>query len=1033
MKKTLSIVLIGLLTFSMLSVLTIMPVSAAVDEYFIYSKFDPPGISDVTAAGGYVEYYGVPEWGDEIQYVYFLSGNTGYKMKVWVTDGDGDGKIEPRQHPNHYLSEYQGPIEPRHFQIVSSKDLTGYTYGSGGHTEEFYVDSSGVYLGAYPYGIHKWDHDWNFKGKIANSPPSRCESMAYNPAENTWYAGDRYRTIYQMKDTDNDGSFMDESWVSIFTYPSYAGDHHDGMEYVGGYLWISDMTSDVIGKWQYNPSSGIWEELKRFTYSEPGDVEGMGFGPNDHFWVGSGWGSASYIYELGNEITRGYPIADAGPDVNAHPPTVPVKFDASGSHHTDPAKQIILYEWDFENDGALDYSGTDLIVEHTYPAYYNPDGSIDWAKTAKDHTATLRVTDNSDPPLQNTDTRIVHITAPPWKPVANPDGPYEGYTKTRVQLDGSKSFDPESVMFSPDHPWYETIATYEWDLDYDGQFDDATGAKPTYTWDNEGLYIIGLNVTDSQPSGPGGTIGPLDFDIKYTTVVIEKQKFILIPSEEDTWPRKPTELTIKREVTHILALNIMDPIDETKSFQERINTINDQGGTAIIAHPKTNLIDERKFTGYVGLEIYNPKAPFGLATDEWDNVLHTKRRVWGFATDDAHEISDFGKAWIMLQAPTLTMNSILDSVKEGNLYATSGPLIEKISAAGNTISIKLPEEMNVNVYRFYYSWGWLHDEVYRTTAKELDYTVEYKRFRVGSNDGYVRIEVHSKDGKSSAWTQPFEIDNLANIVNNPYETSGTWYKGQLHCHSTGSDGELTPEEVVNWYMSNGYHFLAITDHNRITEPGNLRMTTKLEIDAGGVWQKASVKVVDWESVPVKGVKVTGWWEWDGNIREEEPEVTNDDGEVVFHLVEPLLPGRTYTFEFVIKGVTKTGWQWDGGDVRKSVTVGLLEPREAAKKATIMLSEHIQFLPSDAFHHSADTTEQRKNALYEKLITNDDGDAVLQLIAASKYQDAINKLQNDIRAKMDGDSTAKDWITNPEAQQELCSMIDSLVACLRTLL
>jgi len=523
MKKVLSLVLMVLIVFSMLSIMQVVPVLATTDQYFIYSKFDPPGIGDVVGVGGYVEYYGVPEWGDEIQYVYFLSGTTGYKVRVWVTDGDGDGKIEPRQHPNHYLSEFQGPVEPRHFEIVSSKDLSGYTSGSGYHSEEFYVDSSGVYLGAYPNGIHKWDHDWNYIGKIANSPPTRTESIAYNPAENVWYAGGRYRTIYQLSDTDNDGSFLDESWVPIFTYPSYGGSHHDGMEYVGGYLWISDMTSDVIGKWQYDTTTSTWKELKRFTYSEPGYVEGMGFGPNDHFWVGSGWGSGSYIYELGNEITKGYPIANAGPDVDAHPPTIPVKFDASGSHHTDPAKQIVLYEWDFESDGTWDYSGTDLIVEHAYPAYYNPDGSIDWDKTAKDYTATLRVTDNSDPPLQDTDTRIVHITAPPWKPVADPDGPYEGYVKVPVQLDGSKSYDPESTMFPPDHPWYETIATYEWDLDGDGEFDDATGVKPTWTWNTEGNYRIGLKVTDSQPSGPGGTIGPLDYHIWYTTVVITKE------------------------------------------------------------------------------------------------------------------------------------------------------------------------------------------------------------------------------------------------------------------------------------------------------------------------------------------------------------------------------------------------------------------------------------------------------------------------------------------------------------------------------
>ena len=40
-----------------------------------------------------------------------------------------------------------------------------------------------------------------------------------------------------------------------------------------------------------------------------------------------------------------------------------------------------------------------------------------------------------------------------------------------------------------------------------------------------------------------------------------------------------------------------------------------------------------------------------------------------------------------------------------------------------------------------------------------------------------------------------------------------WYKGNLHCHTTDSDGDCTPEEVVKRYKEQGYSFLAITDHN----------------------------------------------------------------------------------------------------------------------------------------------------------------------------------------------------------------------------
>lgn len=39
-------------------------------------------------------------------------------------------------------------------------------------------------------------------------------------------------------------------------------------------------------------------------------------------------------------------------------------------------------------------------------------------------------------------------------------------------------------------------------------------------------------------------------------------------------------------------------------------------------------------------------------------------------------------------------------------------------------------------------------------------------------------------------------------------------KGNLHTHTTRSDGLGTPEEVIRKYMAHGYDFLALTDHRR---------------------------------------------------------------------------------------------------------------------------------------------------------------------------------------------------------------------------
>ena len=43
--------------------------------------------------------------------------------------------------------------------------------------------------------------------------------------------------------------------------------------------------------------------------------------------------------------------------------------------------------------------------------------------------------------------------------------------------------------------------------------------------------------------------------------------------------------------------------------------------------------------------------------------------------------------------------------------------------------------------------------------------------------------------------------------------NGTFYKANLHCHSTVSDGEYSPEELKERYMAQGYSVIAYTDHH----------------------------------------------------------------------------------------------------------------------------------------------------------------------------------------------------------------------------
>lgn len=43
-----------------------------------------------------------------------------------------------------------------------------------------------------------------------------------------------------------------------------------------------------------------------------------------------------------------------------------------------------------------------------------------------------------------------------------------------------------------------------------------------------------------------------------------------------------------------------------------------------------------------------------------------------------------------------------------------------------------------------------------------------------------------------------------------------WYKGNIHTHTTESDGDEEPHKVVSWYRRHGYDFLVLSDHNHLT-------------------------------------------------------------------------------------------------------------------------------------------------------------------------------------------------------------------------
>jgi PKD repeat protein len=131
---------------------------------------------------------------------------------------------------------------------------------------------------------------------------------------------------------------------------------------------------------------------------------------------------------------------------------------------------IVAVEWDFDGDGVFEVSGP--TAEHTFP-------------TGGTHLVRLSARDASG--LTAEAVRHVVVNAPPTVAfAATPSSPVVGETVTLV----SHSSDAEGAL-----------AGQVWDLDGDGDFDDASGSTVTGMFTSAGQHLVSLRVTDVDGAG----------------------------------------------------------------------------------------------------------------------------------------------------------------------------------------------------------------------------------------------------------------------------------------------------------------------------------------------------------------------------------------------------------------------------------------------------------------------------------------------------------------------------------------------------
>jgi hypothetical protein len=206
---------------------------------------------------------------------------------------------------------------------------------------------------------------------------------------------------------------------------------------------------------------------------------------------------------------------------------------------------------------------------------------------------------------------------------------------------------------------------------------------------------------------------------------------------------------------HVICIEGVNDITEDMKLTEVIKRVRAQGGILVWAHPYTvnNTVAEGIRHSFHGIEVFNSinQVAFGkgLGAYHWDSSLLHQPDMLGFATDDAHFIKGVPAekgGWIMVNAPELSHNAIMASIRKGNFYSSNGPIFKSISIEQEN---RIVTETSPVIYARLLGPG--RSSKFRIASEKEP--MNEAHFRLPDDWPYVRLEIEDAFGHK-AWSNP---------------------------------------------------------------------------------------------------------------------------------------------------------------------------------------------------------------------------------------------------------------------------------------
>lgn len=245
----------------------------------------------------------------------------------------------------------------------------------------------------------------------------------------------------------------------------------------------------------------------------------------------------------------------------------------------------------------------------------------------------------------------------------------------------------------------------------------------------------------------------------YNFLMISDHDLLTSPQDYRSVDNRGITLICGNEITqdgpHFLHVNASERIEPLPLRQQVIRNVQVSGGFVIVNHP--NWQDTfnhcpieflRQWIDFAGIEIFNGvvtrQSGNPYATDKWDMLLTSGRKIWGFANDDMHDLHrDFGLGWNMVYCTNTDKDAIIAALAAGRFYASTGVTIESIEVSKMCIRVETANAQRIVAVR---------------NAGSRMATVDNRAIEVDVPEDatYIRFECWGP-GESFAWTQPFFV------------------------------------------------------------------------------------------------------------------------------------------------------------------------------------------------------------------------------------------------------------------------------------